>query len=377
MTRTKLNRISVNKLDFSNKQHLYGREHEMQILTKLLNDITVFQDNDTTTENSASSPSCDRGLVMIEGISGAGKSALAKYLESAVRTKRGFLALGKFDLLTQQDIRDPLSAIQGCMVHLIDQILSLKEFNSSRVMETTSSICQSCKTEDSKQHLYDTIQAELSKLKAEMHILIRFIPNLQSLIGSEETLVSTYLGDSDDPNYKESSDQLNYALRKLIQAITQIVPVVLVCDDLQWCDMESLALLKSWIHMDTKSLIVIGCFRANVKPEIRVLLRKLVDDTKALQAARSIQVVEFVLENVNATGIEAWLTDLLILEEEKARALAGIVLMKTGGSPLAIQQYLLSPHKRSPISLTNPPACCMLWKYLFRENFAYHSSSVS
>ena len=83
MTRTKLNRISVNKLDFSNKQHLYGREHEMQILTKLLNDITVFQDNDTTTENSASSPSCDRGLVMIEGISGAGKSALAKYLESA------------------------------------------------------------------------------------------------------------------------------------------------------------------------------------------------------------------------------------------------------------------------------------------------------
>jgi predicted ATPase len=66
----------------------------------------------------------DRSLLLIEGLSGTGKSALASHLEKSVRSKSGFYAMGKFDL---QQIGESLSAITSAIPRLFDQILPLNK----------------------------------------------------------------------------------------------------------------------------------------------------------------------------------------------------------------------------------------------------------
>jgi AAA ATPase domain len=248
--------ISVNKLNFAHLDDLYGREKETELLATAFHEICCCDRSSNGGSSSGGSGGGDgnnrdrrSSFTMIEGRSGSGKSAVAGSLKKTVaQSKNALYALGKFHL---DKHHEPLSAIAEAMIQLLDQVLELKNLD-----------------------LLETIQRQMTaELGPELVFLSRIVPKVLEFLPFRASCAdipatgqppSSTIVSSDSNNYKEAVDHLNYTITKFIQIISTHVPVVIVCDDLQWSDPESIALVKTLLtDVDTKALMIVGCYRSN------------------------------------------------------------------------------------------------------------------
>jgi predicted ATPase len=341
-TRKKLKNIAMEKIKFhrsgnGNGNALYGRETETKLLASIFQEVCDGGggDNNTTMmTNTTAQRGNDRSFTIIGGLSGMGKSALANTLKPLVHAKHGFYALGKFDASE----REPLSAISQAIKSIYDQVMALSD-----------------------RTLLETIRFQiLDQLGSELPLLARIIPKVIKLEAEDEDARSYYPPMLDD--FKEATDHFNYAIRKFLQIITAFCPIVMVMDDLQWSDSESINLIKTLItDAETKKLMIIGCFRSDLvvldtspisttsndgsagQPNA---LSKLYTDVESYSVERHIHVTRLQLDTLSAHDVSLFLSDLLSTDSHKTDGLANIVLKKTGGNMISLPQFLMSLAKQ-------------------------------
>ena len=263
-------------------------------------------------------------------------------LRRIIQSRLGVYCKGKFDLRCAQ----PLFAIKTALTMLVDEIL--KKPNT----------------------VYEQIKAKLSEeLDSEIFLLARFLPDLLTLAGREAS--DEYESDHEGEGGKEAMDQFNFSVRKLMQIITSVLPVVLVCDDLQWSDPASLDILKTWLtDVETNSLIIVGIYRTETAIFTGDMF-KMINEIKGCSEDRSIATETLWIGNLNELGLTEYLADLLRSENEDVESLSRVLMKKTGGNPFAVQQYLLALVKENLLTYN-----IGLTKWLWEED-AIRVSAVS
>jgi predicted ATPase len=90
--------------------------------------------------------------------------------------------------------------------------------------------------------------------------LINIIPELVEIVGDEVNM-----DDMKKQTSGETKARFNFAFRILIQLVaSRFAPLVILLDDLQWCDAATLDLLQVLISdRDNPSLMVIAIYRSN------------------------------------------------------------------------------------------------------------------
>ena len=271
----RIKEFSEERLDFSRVSHLYGRDKEIQQLEKLVNEVLLPQDDSGK----------DRCFLIVEGVSGCGKSALVGELRRIIRNKKGLYCKGKFDFRNSQ----PLFAIKTAMTMLVDEIFK--------------------KPVEVHEQIKTRINEELA---SEIFLLARFIPDLLTLAGREAS-ENTYQEGAHEGG-KEAMDQFNFSVRKLTQIITSVAPVVLVCDDLQWSDQASRDIMKTLLtDVETRSLMVVGVYRKEMTSATQEV-SSMIEQVKKSSQERSIAIETIDIDNLTEADLKEFLADLLSTE---------------------------------------------------------------
>ncbi len=245
-------------------------------------------------------------LVLIEGETGAGKSALVEALRPEVARGGGYVALAKFDPFRDR----PFAGWASALGALVQQLL----------VESTARL-EPCK-HALAQHLGNIAQA-----------LIDLVPDLAFLLG--EVPAVPPLGPA------QTQARLALALQRFCAALaTPEHPLVLFLDDLQWSDAGSRALLEELLsNQQHTALLVIGAYR----PGDVARDHPLPSLCERLEQ-RGVSIERIQLAALGPEAAEEMLADALGRPRADVRSFAVCVARKTGNSPLLIQEFVLHMH---------------------------------
>lgn len=269
-------------------EKLYGRQKERSKL------LRIFE-------------SVEAGAVefaLVAGPSGVGKSMLVRDLRAPVKARAGFFIEGKFDAY-QQDI--PYYAVTQALKQLAAMLLSKEE----AVLERW------------KKRIRE-------KLGALGRVLIDIVPDLRWILGELPPLPRR--------TGPEAQNRLQYAFRRFVQAIASPdSPLVMVIDDLQWSDPNTLALLQGLsADPDISHLLLAGTYR---------------EETQSNNEARPVTSIEVLqqsfpdlkkisISNLNQGVVKDLLRDTFEAPIEKEDALAEKILQKTMGNAFHLRQLI-------------------------------------
>jgi tRNA A-37 threonylcarbamoyl transferase component Bud32 len=197
-------------------------------------------------------------LVHVRGVSGAGKSALVeeflKQLERDVSGPSGTRTLVLRSRCYEREAM-PFKALDGVMDSLSRHFLSLDDIEVS--------------------HLMPSDVAALAKL----------FPVLERVRAVQQLLVSRSIDDA-----VNSRQRAELALRDLFARLSARSTLVIWIDDLQWGDLDSAAVLKSWLQRTSdRPILVLFSYRAD-ELETSECLRAIFGDAAPLEA--EVEVVD-------------------------------------------------------------------------------------
>ena len=265
-------------------QKLYGREKEIETVLQIFNRISGG----------------DKGLVLITGAPGVGKSALIREVHKPITEKRGSFIEGKFDQLKRNI---PYSALtqafnQWCQ-YLLTEPDEIREEWKTRIIDAVGDNGQ---------------------------VVVDIVPDLEQVIGSQPSV-------PDLPGI-ENQNRLRYVFASFISALpNQEHPLVLFLDDLQWVDAATLSLLELITLEDrVRYLLVLGAYRDNEVDDAHPLVQT-VKNISGAQAVQSIQVTP-----LPPSAVEALVADTF--HGTDGSQLAQQVHAKTEGNPFFVGEFL-------------------------------------
>ena len=313
-----------NQIVFSTEK-FWGRKEELQTLKNLFGGLFCSNESD-------SQSLCP--VAIIQASSGSGKSALAerfiKNLEKEVHDYTVCYIHGRFE----RTCNDPFSAI----IEALDDFFRLQLLHSeflSNLSRIRSAITDSLATETlSLTRLIPSLVDVLRGAKAEKNDVIRGNK-------SDETVPST---DSDSSvGYSDSSNHLKYLFKLLFCAIcTKDYPLVMVLDNCQWADDESLGVIESLLQdPDLQYFMFVG----NVTRE----LAEVDDKSKFAKLLRELtrKITRIDLLNLSIDEIGEFVADTLHLEVDITRPLTEIIYGKTRGNIFFSMQALEELERRN------------------------------
>lgn len=194
-------------------ERLYGRGAELDRLTALLD------------EAAADGPP----VVLIEGPSGIGKTALIRELRLPVAQRHGLLVQGKFE---QYRLDIPYLGMARTLRHLVRWLVQLPE---TTFRDLAATLCET--------------------LGDGRHALAELEASLQRVFGPCEAPPPL-------PPAESRERQVN-ALRTLLRTVCSPErPVLLLLDDVQWADPDSMRLLAGLVQdRSIRGLTVVMCLR--------------------------------------------------------------------------------------------------------------------
>ena len=285
-----------------------------------------------------------RELILLSGLAGTGKSALARTLQNPTEQRGGMYILGKFDYrrrqrsdssnnshstnhTSQQPSGEPYDGIASACQALCGQLLLLQKKNPG---------------------LYKSVQDQLNQeLGLELKVLIKIIPALEEIVGDRSVTEV-----DDIPALSEAKNRIVFAFRQFIRIICGCFsPLVLVLDDLQWTDQASLELLESLVtDSQVTNLLVIGCYRSNEVDDTH-LVSKMISNLNKYNASSTensiVHLTELTVGNFNVTQTNELLVQLLSREAQETQGLAQICHKKTDGNVLFLITYLSMLHDQN------------------------------
>jgi len=265
---------------FSISPKLYGREHELESL------VHSFQ---RTAQGN-------KEMVVVEGYSGVGKSALVNEIRLQVLANKGYFLRSSCD---QGQTKTGHAVIKDAFGDWVRQILGEHE---DSILEW-------------RQRLSDVLGPNLS-------VVTDFLPELALLFAEQaESLKSVS---------QESRGRFNLVFRNLVKGIAcREHPLVLFLDDLQWADALSIKVLDLILaDNDIRYLMVITTTNQNAL-EDHLRLRQLIEEMER----RGTPLTRLRLGPLDSGHLTRMLVDTLHCETDEARPLAGILHSKTNGNP--------------------------------------------
>jgi predicted ATPase/signal transduction histidine kinase len=271
-------------------EKLYGREAETRILLAAFDRVAALGGT---------------AVVIVSGESGAGKSSLVNELRTAVISRRGLFAAGKFD----QYMREvPYATLAQAFQGLVRTLLGQSEVELRRWRDALG-----------------------EALGAHGQLIVNLVPELELVIGKQPPVA--------DLPARDAQLRFQMVFRRFLGVFaTQAHPLVLLMDDLQWLDAATLELLEHLAtHSAVKSLLLIGAYRVGKIGLSGVQMQAV----EAIRKSKT-ELHEIALAPLSANDVGQLVADALHCEPQVAQPLAGLLHEKTAGNPFFAVQFLTS-----------------------------------
>ena len=274
---------------------IFGREEEIEILLSAYD--RVVRDRKET-----------RTFVTISGYSGTGKTSLVNQLGRRLLADNASLIRCNF---TEQ------GQSTAALFKAFDDYC--RHVSDSYDQEWVGQI---------RRNVRDT-------LGSNAHVLFGCLPSLRSFLGEEPSSLPAAA-----ETKEEAMNQILFYFFKFVRAISRPEhSIVLVLDDIQWCNENTLELVKYMLR-DTEiaSALFIGCYRDEEVGDNHCFA----DLFGELAMEESLPLVSITLQNVDANGLNALVSSVLHLNPRFTRPLAEVLHRKTQGNFMFARQLLLS-----------------------------------
>ena len=291
---------------FQIPQKLYGREREIETL------LTAFErvSHPPTLPNPSLAMGGQQGqgrseMMLVSGYSGIGKSSLVPEIYKPITRQRGYFISGKFD---QYQRNIPYSGVIKAFQELVRLLLT-----------------------ESAAQLSSWREKLLAALEPNSQVIIDVIPEMELIVGSQPVVPSL------PPT--ESQNRFNLVFQNLIRVFTKPEhPLVIFLDDLQWADAASLKLIQLLMTApDSQYFLLIGAYRDNEVGAVHPLRLTLDEIQKIGKTINQLSLLPLNLLQVNQL-----ISETLKCSPDRARPLAELVLLKTGGNPFFVNEFLKS-----------------------------------
>ncbi len=271
---------------FQIPQKLYGREAELEQLTAIFDDVAHG----------------GKGLCIVSGSAGVGKSALVNELGKFIVRDRGYLIRGKFDQFQQSSAYGAFAtAFRG----LVQQLLGESEARLSHWRVRL-----------------------LEALGANAQLIVDLVPELSLIIGECPPVAEL------PPAEARNRFQLLFVSFVQVFASAEH-PLVIFMDDLQWSDGPTLNLIQRLVTArELNHLFVIGAYRAdhvNASHPLRVTLGEI-------EKVRGL--FELALTPLDQDAVADLLSDTLHCGVERALPLSRLLYERARGNPFFINELL-------------------------------------
>ncbi len=256
-------------------------------------------------------------LVVLQGPTGIGKTALLAELVEPVLGRRGYLLRGKFDVGAKQ----PLEAILQALAGLADQLLTSSEAELGRWRARL-----------------------LDALGSLADVLRELIPKFATLLGDATHGVSAKL----ELGAVGSANRVWLVIDRVLAVVAKPEhPLVLALDDLHWADPASGELLAGLASNRTAALLIVGTARgpSELDSAGTELLTTLIESCRASEVP--VRVIEIV--PLTAEAMATMLAVMLGRDVDEVRSLVEVLGRKTGNNPFFVQQFLLHLVERGMI----------------------------
>ncbi|NNM33487.1 MAG: serine/threonine-protein kinase PknK, partial [Gemmatimonadetes bacterium] len=286
---------------------LYGRKQELTLLQQAL-------------ERSRSGPG---EVVLVEGYSGIGKTALVGALAGRAVEDGGRFVSGKFDQLVRGA---PYTAIRQAFRELMRQVLVGSD---TQIRAWSGAVSEA--------------------LGQAGQVIVDFLPELGRILGPQPAVAE--LGPA------EAQNRFSRLFREFVRATTGPErPLVLFLDDLQWIDSASRDLMRVVLsNWPSSGLLVVGAFRNNEVGPDHPLMELIQDLSSSGTSVSSIR-----LEPLGQESLDTFVADSLRGDAEHGAPLASLIARKTGGNPFFVTQFMRSLAERD---LLVPDRSSGVWAY--------------
>jgi len=279
---------------------LVGRDNEKKLLKKAYERIGRPKHGSISEVEEYSETDMDNvpQLAVIHGNSGTGKTML---VHNTFGEERCFYLYGKYD--AQQRNR-PLTGITSAFSDLCEQIIASDE--EERVAT-----------------------AIIDAVGEDADLITSLIPSMEDIFGENDDVQNKLLEES--AGTVEFKTRLHFLFRRFVAAIaSDLHPLVILLDDLQWADADSLELLLS-LATDTNNpaTLFVLTYRDNEVKDGHALLDTLDD----IQSKRGSDNVDIPLDNLSLDDVNYLVSSSLKAEKSYTFSLSQLIVSKTNGSP--------------------------------------------
>ncbi|CAJ1964983.1 unnamed protein product [Cylindrotheca closterium] len=266
-------------------------------------------------------------LVYISGLSGVGKSSVARTLKRDMEKMDDAIYVeGKFDFNTSNEPYSGIAKALGSICRII--------------LETRQEITIEIATE-----IYDALHDEIG-------VLVAMIPDLKEIVGSKYKVQPNTTKENEEYNFANGKQSLKYAFRVLMRVLSSHISVlVMMLDDLQWADPSSLEVIDyiiTDIH-NPRPLMILGCYRSDEFEEDSLLAKDIQRLKKKaayfLFAITEIEVNAFDVDDVNRIIMAMMSIDDPNLTLELAR----LCHQRTLGNPFFLIEFMMMLHSETLI----------------------------
>ena len=276
-----------------------------------------------------------RELAVLYGLSGTGKSTIAKQFGKFVTSNGGHFLSYKFDQMREVKEFSPIAAAFNTY---IDNLVT-NEPDQAQIV--AFNLCDA--------------------LGQDVCYLAHVLPSLQKVIGRDITNVHF------DEEYANAHQRQLYLFSKLVDVICKCSkrPLALFVDDIQWADPVSISLIHQVMKTsgsvsDGKQIFFLACYRDD----------EMQDDHPFWDVYRNICSVGFTdtcvkLDSVDSETMQLALSWLLCLTPRLVNSLSDIIHRKTRGNPLFVTRLLASLNQEGLLRIN-----------LVKRRWEWHESSI-
>ena len=170
-------------------------------------------------------------------------------------------------------------------------------------------------------------------LGAATSLLLNLMPSLYSIVGDVKFPSLSNLSNTERHNL------LLHGFRSFVRCIAgPSHPVLILLDDLQWVDPETLALISELITDSAMtSCLTVGCYRNNEVTGDHILL-----DALGQLISSTTPTWQISVENISLSDINDFLSDSCVVSPRLTLPLAREIYIKTQGSPMFMKQLVRS-----------------------------------
>lgn len=254
-----------------------------------------------------------RGLVLVSGPPGIGKTSLIREVYRPIAESRGDFLEGKFD---QFRLGVPYAPLGHAFGRFLRWVLSQDDV---------------------------AVGAWRAKIGGAVGrngaVLVEILPEIEALLGPLEP--------AQDLAAAEAENRFHLVFRELVEAIaTREHPVALCLDDLQWADVPTLRLLERIVtDADSRHLLVIGAYRDNEVDAGHPLNLTIENVRRGGVAPTAIR-----LGALTEPQVQLLLRDTFAQHGGDVDELAAVCMAKTGGNPFFLRRFLEALGERGVVA---------------------------